>query len=367
MITIPSWTRGASRRACLGVATVFLLASACSGPESSDATKVESSAAVATAEVTRGPIEQTLEAFGTVEFDPAKVHTVTLLHAGRVVDVPVVVGEVVHRGQTLLTLGPVPQDSLEVQRARIDVDFATREVERTRRLLDEKLATNQDLANAQKQLDTDRAMLASLGDGRGRAPAAVTAPRDGVVVQVLVTSGQVIAAGHEAARLATGDAVVVQVGFEVGDVPRLAVGLPVLLEPVYAESGATPVRAALARLHRLVDPSTQLVEGFIQLPAPPPWMAAGMKVRVRVVVRSASAAVLVPRDALVDRDGQPGVFVVAQGHASWRPIVLGIDGGAVLQVTKGLDPGEVVVTTGRTSLSDGIAVRPQPAPESPRR
>lgn len=363
MITIPNWVRRTRRLACLAAAVSFVLVPACSGPQPPEATKAEPSAAVATAEVTRGLVEATLEAFGTVEFDPAKVRTVTLLKAGQVVDVPVVAGEVVRRGQPLLTLGPVPQDSLEVQRARIDVDFAEREVGRTRRLLAEKLATNQDVLNAEKQLDTDRAVLASLGDGRGLAPAVVTAPQDGVVAQVLVNRGQVLAAGHEAVQLAAENAVVVRVGFEIADAPRLAVGLPVLLDPVYAPPGAIPVRAVLSRLHRMVDPSTQLVEGLIQLSSPPVWMAAGMKVRVRVVVRAAPAAVLIPRDALLERDGQPGVFVVTQGHASWRPVVLGIAGGDALEATQGVAPGETVATTGRSSLSDGMAVRPEPMPE----
>ena len=363
MTTIADSVRRARRGALTAAFAALALVPACSGPQPPETAKVEANAAVVTAEVTRGPVEATLEAFGTVEFDPARVRTVTLLKAGQVMDVPVVAGEVVRRGQPLLTLGPVPQDSLDVQRARIDVDFAEREVERTRRLLAEKLATNQDVQSAERQLDTDRAVLASLGDGHGPAPATVTAPQDGVVAQVLVTRGQVLAAGHEAVQLAAENAFAVRVGFEVADAPRLAVGLPVLLDPVYAPAGAAPVRAALSRLHRMVDPSTQLVEGLIQLPSPPAWMAAGMKVRVRVVVRSAPAAVLIPRDALLEREGQPGVFVVAQGRASWRPVALGIAGGDVLEVTQGVAPGETVVTTGRSSLSDGMAVRPEPTPE----
>jgi membrane fusion protein (multidrug efflux system) len=360
----PVWR--ARRGGLAAVVAALSLVPGCSGPQPSDAAKTEPSAAIATAEATRGPVEATLEAFGTVEFDPARVRTVTLLKAGQVVDVPVVAGEVVRRGQLLLTLGPVPQDSLDVQRARIDIEFAERELQRTRRLLAEKLATNQDVLSAEKQLDTDRAVLASLGDGRGQVPAAVTAPQDGVVAQVLVTRGQVLAAGHEAVRLAAENAVAVRVGFEVADAARLAVGLPVLLDPVYAAAGAAPVRAALSRLHRMVDPSTQLVEGLIQVASPPAWMAAGMKVRARVVVRSVPAAVVIPREALVERDGQPGVFVVAQGRASWRPVVLGIDGGDVVEVAQGLAPGESVATTGRSSLSDGMTVRSEPTPEPAR-
>lgn len=353
----PSWRP-------LGIVLVGVIG-ACGRGAQGPASEGESqpSAAVVTTQVVRGAVEETLEAFGTVEFDAAKVRTVTLVRSGQVVEVPVVVGQLIREGQPLLVLGPVPQDSLEAQKARIEVEYATRELARTRRLLDEKLATNQDVQNAEKELETAWAVLRGLGSDGSGAATVLKAPSDGVVAQVLLNRGQVVAAGHEAVQLAAPGALAVRVGFEVEDTPRLDVGLPVLLDPVYSGAKGLTVRAALSRLHRVVDPSTQLVEGLIQVVSPPAWMASGMRVRVRVVLRSRSASVLVPRDALIERDGKPGVFAVEQGRAHWKAVTLGIAGEQAIEVTDGLQVGETIVTGGRSSLADGMAVRTGEEPE----
>jgi len=79
-------------------------------------------------------------------------------------------------------------------------------------------------------------------------------------------------------------------------------------------------------------------------------------VRVLVVVHSGSDAVLVPRVALLSRDGVNGVFVIDGGHARWTPIEQGIDGGEAVEAHSGIAAGARVATTGRSVLSDGIAV-----------
>jgi multidrug efflux pump subunit AcrA (membrane-fusion protein) len=99
------------------------------------------------------------------------------------------------------------------------------------------------------------------------------------------------------------------------------------------------------------------VEGLIQLPDAPAWMASGMKVHVRVVVGESADALRVPRAALVERDGITGVFVVAEGRAHWRPLTLGIAGEDAVEARSGVAAGEAVATTGRSSLADGMAVR----------
>lgn len=328
----------------------------------SDATPAGTSqpvvATVATATVARAAIATTIATVGTAEFDPEHLVATNLVRAGQVIDVATVAGQAVRKGDVLLSVGPVPAGSLDAQKARIDVDFAQRELVRTRRLLGEKLATNQDLQNAEKQLASNRAVLAALGAADGGAPTQVRAPSDGIVAQVLVRPGALVQAGQEAVTLAVHRAMLVRAGFEVEDVPRLAEGAPIELLPVYAAPGTPPVTARLSRLHAIADPTTQLVEAIIQLPEPPTWLVAGMRLHVQAQVASAREALCLPRDAIVERDGQPGAFVVGDDdEARWRPVSLGISDSDRIQVVSGLADGDVVVTTGRTSLADGMPVR----------
>lgn len=344
------------RRAC--AAACFLVLAGCGRPGTPESTgDDQQNAAVETVQLGRGAIEETLETLGTVEFDPGKVRTLTLLAGGQVLEVRAVAGQVVRRGEALLTLGPAPADSVEVRRAKIDVEFAEKELARTRRLLDEKLATNQDAAAADKELATARAVLRSLGEGAGATPTAVVAPSDAIVAQILVNRGHVVPAGFQAAQLAPLDALAVAAGFEAEQIPLLSEGLPVEIAPIYAAIGQTPLRATLSRLHRAVDPATQLVAGLVRLSDPPAWIAAGMKVHVRVVLRTIADAVRVPREALLERGGRAGVFVVEQGKAHFRPLTVGVAGRDFVEGKDGVNGGESVVTTGRSSLEDGMAVR----------
>jgi RND family efflux transporter MFP subunit len=342
----------------LGLGLALLLASvACNrGPATPDvAAPVVATVRIAT--VDRGPVVERIDTMGTAEFDPEHLVSTALVRAGQIVEVKVVSGQPVKAGDVLLTLGSVPAGSLEAQKARIDVDFADRELTRIRRLLAEKLATNQDLQNAEKQLESNRAALAALGAGDGSAPVVLRTPADGIVAQVLVKPGSLVQAGQEAVTLAVHRAMIVRAGFEVEDVARLTEGEPIELAPVYAAPEAQPVTATLSRIHAVADPATQLVEAIVRTSDPPAWLLAGMRIRVRAEVVGKRGALRLPRDAIVERDGKPGAFVVTRDEALWHGVALGIHGGEYVEIQSGLAAGDVVVTEGRSSLADGMRIR----------
>lgn len=314
-------------------------------------------ATIATVRAEVGVVAETLETFGTVEFDPHDTQTVSFVKSGQVAQVFVTPGQPIAQDEPLLTLGPLPSSSREVQQARIDLDFAERNVERLHRLRKMHLATNEAEQQAEKELASARATLRGLGAGGSRrGPRIITAPFSGVVVRVLVTSGGIVHPGEDALLMAPKDGLAVRAGFEPEDAVRLRQGMEVSISPVFSADGETRSCAVLTGLHHVVDPRTQLVESLIRPSKIPSWMVAGTKVRIDVVVRSAPETVRVPREAVVRRQGETGVFVVDKGVARWRPIHLGIESERWAEVRSGLSPGTIVVTTGRTSLSDGMTV-----------
>jgi RND family efflux transporter MFP subunit len=346
------------------VLSFLVLLSACGGSEDA-ATPPGSSenatgpvATVVTARATRGTVEETLETFGTVEFDPNETRTVAFVRSGQVRQVLVTPGQPISKGDPLLELGPLPASSTEVERARIELKFAERNLERVRRLLKSHLATNETVQQAEKQVADARATLVGLGVDAVSESRAVQAPFSGVVVDVPVTSGAIVQPGQTALLVAPAGGLAVRAGFEPEDAERLAPGMAVHIAPVFEAAGQPSVDAELAGLHRVADPQTQLVEALIRPHRIPPWMVAGTRVRLDVVVLAARSVVRVPRDALIVQGGRPGVFVVESGTAHWQPLRTGIESDRWIEVLDGVDDGATVVTTGRTSLSDGMAVAP---------
>jgi multidrug efflux pump subunit AcrA (membrane-fusion protein) len=72
---------------------------------------------------------------------------------------------------------------------------------------------------------------------------------------------------------------------------------------------------------------------------------------------AAAPVVLVPREAVVTRDGKPTVFLVREGKAVARAITLGTERQGQVIVKEGLDGGEIVVARPKDDLRDGAVVR----------
>jgi len=80
-------------------------------------------------------------------------------------------------------------------------------------------------------------------------------------------------------------------------------------------------------------------------------------------VAAAPKGVLVPADAIVQRDGKPAVFVVAEGRAQARSVTVAPqDVGALKLVPAGVKAGERVVLAPPADLRDGAAVTIADAP-----
>jgi RND family efflux transporter MFP subunit len=99
---------------------------------------------------------------------------------------------------------------------------------------------------------------------------------------------------------------------------------------------------------RVVDRATRAVPVVFELENPPPSLAIGQAVSLRLITQATPGQLSIPQTAVVDDGGQPIVFVQAGGESfERRPVRLGSprEGGYV-QVTSGLDAGERIVTRG---------------------
>src|SRR5690606_26425788 len=82
----------------------------------------------------------------------------------------------------------------------------------------------------------------------------------------------------------------------------------------------------------------------------------GMYARVTMRVAEKPNALVVPRNAVVDRGGQKLVFVTDGQRATSRTVEVGIESPDLVEVTAGLQEGETIVTVGAAALNDGDAI-----------
>jgi RND family efflux transporter MFP subunit len=85
-------------------------------------------------------------------------------------------------------------------------------------------------------------------------------------------------------------------------------------------------------------------------------LKAGMFGRVSFISIHAGETLSIPRESLVGSTKDPQVFVVEQGVAHLRSIIIGAEVGTNLQVLSGLQKGEDVVLSGQNNLKDNVTV-----------
>jgi multidrug efflux pump subunit AcrA (membrane-fusion protein) len=190
------------------------------------------------------------------------------------------------------------------------------------------------LANAQNNLAAAEANLACLD---------VRAPFDGVVLAVSAAPGQSVAAGMALMTITRAGSLEVQATVVEQDYPLVAPGQPVQLF-FDALSGAN-VTGRVTRVVPQRSSNTQALYPIaIQLDSLPEHLAAGMTADGSIIIARLDGVLRLPRAvAHAHSDGSAEVQVWANGQATTRTIQVGLRGDSFVEVTGGLQEGELVV------------------------
>ncbi len=185
---------------------------------------------------------------------------------------------------------------------------------------------------------------------------AVLAPFDGVVVEKLTEVGEWAQTGRPVLELLATDHL------------RLDLRAPQAYYPTIRRVAVAAVRVdALpesrftARVVAVVpasDPEARTFLVRLLLDNPSNEIIAGMSAEAVFTVGGGTAAVAIPRDAVIRYpDGSTSVWVVDDGRAHERQVTLGRALGDSVTVSVGLDGRLPVVVRGNETLAEGAAVR----------
>ena len=217
------------------------------------------------------------------------------------------------------------------------------------------------LDNAEQQVAVDRARIAldaaraSLATRNGAL--VLRAPASGTVEVIGASAGELVAAGATIVSLVKEGDLRARFGVDPAIARRIPRGSYV---EVSAAGGKAPFNAPVLSVDGVVDPVTKLASVYVRIPDEQ-GVGAGESLTGRVLLANIAGGITIPYAALLDDGGQPFVFVIANGVAKRRDIVIGPRTGDRIGVTSGLKAGERVATVGVTALEDGMKVRIQGA------
>jgi RND family efflux transporter MFP subunit len=352
------------------------------------AATVETSTAVAAASSNDAAV---LQATGYVV--ARRQATISAQIIGTLTEVSVDEGAHVKQGQVLARLDPTAYqaqlDSATAQyaaaqagvvKARATLQQDRANAARMDAVVARGYVSKQDAQQANTLVDTDKAGLdaeikqAQAAKDQVRAAQVnvdftiIRAPFDGVVTDKAAEVGEIVSpytsgGGGIAGGLATiVDMNSLEVDVDVNEayISRVVPGMPV--EAVLDAYPDWKIPAHVIAIIPSADKSKATVKVRIALDQKDPRIIPQMGVRVSFLEkkdanRKPLPGVLVPKSAIVQRDGKDVVFVVKDGRAERTPVTTGADFSDMKQVTQGLSAGAEVVTTPSADLKDGEKVR----------
>jgi membrane fusion protein, multidrug efflux system len=269
-------------------------------------------------------------------------------------------GDAVARGQEIASL-QLDEIDAQVAQARAGLEKAKRDLDRARALQAERVATLENLQDAQSAFDVAEAGLKAALFNRERS--VIVAPANGRILRRLAEPEELAGPGRPIVTFAGDDqGWIVRAGLAETDVLRLHTGDPALVRV----GDSASVTGTLSQIAESADPATRTVEVEVALDAPPPvgWRS-GFVAQVVVTPRPVAPRAAVPLSALVEgRASHASIFVLSADRSQVHRVDVEVEGihrqRAYLRTP--LAAATPVVTTGAEFLSEGRTVTATEAP-----
>lgn len=274
---------------------------------------------------------------------------------GYVAEILVEEGARVRAGQVLARLNTAEVDA-QIAQAQTALDKAERDLRRAERLFADRVATQEQVENAQSGFDA--AQAAFEGVAFSRRHAVIRAPEDGRILRRLREENEYVSAGKTLVVLASRrQGFVVRVGLADRDVVRLQVG-----DQAQLQFDAFPdqrVRGTVTEVAEAADPYSGTFEVEIRVHAGALPLKSGFIAKVDLLPSRAEPFQLVPVQALVEAHGRTGAVFAADlttNTAQKRRVEIAHLTQDHVAIRSGLAGVSAVVTDGAAYLSDAAPI-----------
>ena len=265
-------------------------------------------------------------------------------------------GQVVRAGQVLVRLDASRAALQAAQTAammrKLESNYA-----RSRQLAEQKLISAND--NEQLRYDLENARATNKLANLELSYANVTAPISGVIAQRSIKPGNFVQINTPIFRIVDTSQLEAVLNVPERELATLKAGLPVQLQ-VDAMPGKT-FTGTVDRIAPVVDAGSGTFR-VISTFAGGGVLQPGMFGRLQIDYDNRADALVVPRVALLEDEGDPAVFVVRADKVARVPVKIGYMDGAWVEIREGVKAGDRVVIAGKTALRDGSLVQVLGAP-----
>lgn len=356
--------------------------------------------AVETLQVQKGVISRTVEDSGYVQ--SAADFGIHATQSARVVQVPVEAGQAVKQGQSLVVLenldlslqlsevrSQLTQASSAVagaraalERVQLELNDARENLKRQEELYQAGAVSRaeydkavllaegleQSLQEQNSRLESARAMEAGLNQSLQQLAAkeqqlVVKSPVTGTVLDVPVKKEQVLQPGTLLVSVAVPDQLELRADILSDDLGEVRLGQKVTISaPVL---GQTKLTGEVRKIYPRAE-EKQSALGIVQRRVPviislpdPANLKPGYEVRVAIETQTRQDVPVVPREAVrTAGDGSKEVLAVVNNRIQPRAVETGLSDRRSIEITAGLEAGDVIVKDASLDLKENTQVKP---------
>jgi HlyD family secretion protein len=346
----------------------------------------------------------------TGEITPEKRVDISAKVVGEIIELPVVEGQEVKKGQLLLEIerdlyesardqarAALRQAEVSVRRQQVQLANAQLNLQRSKELIDDGLVSQEALDSAQLALDTAqveleaqqqaveqyRSALQRTEDDLARTT--ILSPMDGTIIQLNAERGETVVPGSTnlpgSVIMTVADMSVLLAEVEVSEVDVIHIALGQEAEVNVDALGTEPQKGHVVEIATSgrKDPAQGTIRFAVKvaLDDPDPSLRPAMTAKVDILTATSEDAVTIPVQAVVkrrlDADGKEVkgtkakgidevdvVYLMEDGKAALRKVTTGVSDVLYVEITDGLAVGdEVVIGPYRTlkSMTQGDAIK----------
>ena len=286
---------------------------------------------------------------GTVAGQPNSEAVVVARASGNVTRVLRRLGDHVKAGEALAQVDSADAAAMAAERSvtRARLELAQKVYAREAALFAQGITPRQDMESAQSALAvaTSEARRADMiaqaahvgADGKS---VTVVSPIAGKISAQAVTLGGFVQPQTELFHIAGEGQVQVEAALAAADIGRVAIGGKATIVPT---SGA-PVNATVRAFTPTVSGVTRSAIVVLTPAAGARALVIGEGVQARLHVKSASAGMVVPEDAVQNIDGRDVLFVRTRDGFRIQPVLVGVRTGGMASIVSGVAPGAKIAT-----------------------
>jgi RND family efflux transporter MFP subunit len=244
-----------------------------------------------------------------------------------------------------------------------ELSNAKAELNRAQQLLKDGLISAQDYEARKTSYEVVRAQL-RLSDAQGEqaeaelrelkirlGQAKVYAPMPGHIANRYVDVGALVSPTTPIVRIVNLSTMVTATSVPEREVGKLRVGNQAVVHvDAFGDQG---FNGRVARIGPVLDAATRSATIEIEIHNPEELLKAEMFARVELDLASTRQAVLIPREGLVYRGQQPGVYLIEKDRPIFRAIETGLTEGDQVEVLANLEPGTVIIGRGASMITEG--------------